>query len=204
MKINTKEIARPALTLFVICLVTTFLLALTNTMTRDKIAEMNKQSEAASRQVVLPGATSFENSEDGTYAVGLKEKDILGYVFTTKTKSYGGDLSVMTGVGKDGKVTGVVILSISDTPGLGLNAQKESFRDQYKQAAPENGFTVIKSGAVKDGEIEAMTGATITSRAVTACVNEAVEAYGKVSKDSYAAVREDSSAADDINSKGGE
>jgi Na+-translocating ferredoxin:NAD+ oxidoreductase subunit G len=180
MKLNAKEVLRPTITLFVICLVTAFLLGITNQMTRDKIVEMNKQTQADSRQVVLPGASAFEDSKDGTYAIGKSGSSITGYVFTTKSKSYGGDLSVMTGIDKGGKVTGVVILEISDTPGLGLNAQKESFRNQYKQAAPEKGFAVIKSGAAKDGEIEAMSGATITSKAVTECVNEAVAAYQKV------------------------
>lgn len=180
MKIEIKEVLKPTITLFVICLVITLLLAATNLMTRNKIAEMNQQSEAAFRQLVLPGAASFENSKDKTYAVGKKGSDISGYVFTAKAKSYGGDMNVMTGIDKNGKVTGVVILSISDTPGLGLNAQKDSFRDQYKQAVPENGFEVIKSGPAKSGQIEAMTGATITSKAVTKCVNQAIESYQKV------------------------
>ncbi len=180
MKIEIREVLKPTITLFVICLVITLLLAATNLMTRSKIAEMDQQSEAASRRLVLPGAASFEDAKDKTYAVGKKGGDISGYVFTTKAKSYGGDMNVMTGIDKNGKVTGVVILSISDTPGLGLNAQKDSFRDQYKQAVPENGFEVIKSGSAKDGQIEAMAGATITSKAVTKCVNEAIESYQKV------------------------
>lgn len=194
-----KEVIKPTLTLFVICFVITLLLAATNLMTRSKIAEMDQQSEAASRQAVLPGATSFQDSSDATYAIGVKEGNILGYVFTTKTKSYGGDMNVMTGISKDGKVTGVVILSISDTPGLGLNAQKDSFRDQYKQTAPEKGFEVIKSGSAKEGQIEAMTGATITSKAVTACVNEAVAAYNNIAKN----VAQITIKCNDTNSKGG-
>lgn len=180
MKLHAREIARPALVLFLICLVVTLLLAVTNLITRGQIEKMNRESEAASRQIVLPEATSFEDSADGTYAVGKKGTDVVGYVFVTKAKSYGGDMSAMTGIGKDGKVTGVSILSINDTPGLGLNAQKESFRGQYKQAAPEKGFEVIKSGTAKDGQIEAMTGATITSKAVTSCVNEAIAQYQKI------------------------
>jgi electron transport complex protein RnfG len=179
MKLDRAEILKPTITLFVICLVVAVLLAATNLLTHDKIAEMNKQTETAARQVVLPGASVFEDSPDGTYAIGKDASNITGYVFTTKTKSYGGDLSVMTGISKDGKVTGVVILSISDTPGLGLNAQKESFRDQYKQTVPEKGFEVIKSGTASAGQINAMTGATITSKAVTECVNEAIAAYQK-------------------------
>lgn len=179
MKISLKEVARPALTLFIICFVMTALLAVTNQMTKSKVEEMKQQSEAQSRQIVLPDATVFE-TKDATYAVGKKGGDLVGYVFTTKAKSYGGDLNVLTGISKEGKVTGVVLLSINDTPGLGLNAQKDSFRNQYKQAVPEKGFTVIKSGDPKDGEIEAMTGATITSKAVTNAVNDAVAAYQKI------------------------
>lgn len=180
MKIDSKEVLIPTITLFIICLVTSVLLAATNLMTRDKIVEINKQSESESRQLVLPSAKNFEDSEDGTYAIGKNGSELAGYVFTTKTKSYGGDLKVMTGIDKEGKITGVVLLTISDTPGLGLNAQKESFRDQYKKAAPENGFEVIKSGTASDTQIEAMTGATITSKAVTTCVNDAVKEYQKV------------------------
>jgi len=180
MKIDAKEVLKPTITLFVICLITAILLAVTNQMTRDKIVQMNKQTEATSRQVVLPDATAFEDSKDDTYAIGKSGSKIVGYVFTTKAKSYGGDLSVMTGISKEGKVAGVIILEISDTPGLGLNAQKESFRNQYKQAVPSKEFEVIKSGTAAAGQINAMTGATITSKAVTKCVNEAVATYQKV------------------------
>lgn len=180
MKINFKEVVVPAITLFIICLVTSLLLSATNMMTCDKIDEMNKQKETSSRELVLPGTKEFEDSEDETYAIGKNGSEVTGYVFTTKTKSYGGDLNIMTGINKDGKVTGVVILAIGDTPGLGLNAQKESFRDQYKQQAPENGFEVVKSGDAGDGQINAMTGATITSNAVTKCVNEAISQYQQV------------------------
>jgi Predicted NADH:ubiquinone oxidoreductase, subunit RnfG len=180
MKPIVKEIARPALVLFLICLVVTLLLAVTNRITRGQIEKMDRESESASRQLVLPEATSFEDSADRTYAVGKAGNDVVGYVFVTKSKSYGGDLSAMTGIGRDGKVAGVSILSSNDTPGLGLNAQKESFRGQYRQAAPENGFEVVKSGTAKDGQIEAVTGATITSKAVTDCVNQAVARYQKI------------------------
>ena len=73
----------------------------------------------------------------------------------------------------------VVILEQDETPGLGANAEKESFRDQFKQAVPENGFTVTKSTA-GEGEISAMTGATITTTAVTNAVNDAIAQYNEI------------------------
>lgn len=180
MKIDAKEILKPTVTLFTICLVIATLLAVTNLMTQDKIKQINEETTSASRALVLPGAKQFEDSANKLYAVGKNGGNVVGYVFTTKTKSYGGDLKVMTGIDKNGKVTGVVLLTISDTPGLGLNAQKENFRNQYLQSAPEKGFEVVKTGNAGEGQINAMTGATITSKAVTKCVNEAVAQYEKI------------------------
>ena len=79
----------------------------------------------------------------------------------------GGTVQVMTGIDTAGSITGVVILSHGETPGLGANAERASFTDQYKQAAPENGIALVKNKAPAAGEVEALTGATITSRAVT-------------------------------------
>ncbi|QEY33773.1 FMN-binding protein [Caproiciproducens galactitolivorans] len=180
MKVDVKKILKPAAVLCAICIVIAALLSVTNWMTQDKIKQINEETTAASRALVLPGAKQFVDSKNGTYAVGKNGNDVLGYVFTTKTKSYGGDLKVMTGIDKNGKVTGVVLLTINDTPGLGLNAQDESFRNQYLQEAPEKGFKLVKNGNAGKGQINAMTGATITSKAVTECVNEAVAQYQKI------------------------
>ena len=64
-----------------------------------------------------------------------------------------------------------------ETPGLGANAEKEDFRNQYKQAAPESGIEIVKYQTPAEGQIEAMTGATITTKAVTQAVNQAVEKF---------------------------
>lgn len=176
-KLNPKEILQPALSLFLFCLIVTALLAGTNLLTKDKIAEQERLAEETSRMTVSPGAESFAASDDGTYYLAQTGGETIGYVFTTTANSYGGEIKVMTGISSDGMVTGVSLLSISDTPGLGMNAEKESFRDQYKKAAPSGGFTVIKNGTAGDTEINAMTGATITSQAVTDAVNDAIAQY---------------------------
>lgn len=178
MKITAKDILKPALILFVICLVVTALLAGTNLLTKDKIAEQSALEAEQSRKVVLSDADSFEEA-DGYY-IGKANNETVGYVFQTEAKGYGGAVKVMTGISADGQITGVVILEHSETPGLGANAEKASFTDQFKQAAPENGITLVKNKAPSDGEIEAMTGASITSRAVTNAVNEAITKYNTV------------------------
>lgn len=172
-----KEVLKPALILCVICLLATAALAGTNLLTADTIAQQKVITEQESRKQVLPDADSFEEA-DG-YAIGKTGSDIAGYVFVTSSKGYGGDVQVMTGISTDGQITGVVILEQDETPGLGANAEKESFRDQFKQAAPENGFTVTKSTA-GEGEISAMTGATITTTAVTNAVNDAIAQYNEI------------------------
>lgn len=178
MKITAKDILKPALILFTICLVVTALLAGTNLLTKNKIAEQSALEAEQSRKVVLSDADSFEEA-DGYY-IGKANNETVGYVFQTEAKGYGGTVKVMTGISADGQITGVVILEHSETPGLGANAEKASFTDQFKQAVPENGITLVKNKAPSDGEIEAMTGASITSRAVTNAVNEAIEQYNTV------------------------
>lgn len=181
-KIRLKDVLIPAISLFAICLVVTALLAGTNLMTKDVIEQQNLQKEEASRKVVLSTAETFEEGAQGD-SVYFLGKDAsgqeVGYVFTTESKGYGGTIKVMTGIDAQGEVKGVVILSQNETPGLGANAAKDSYRDQYKQAAPRDGFSVVK-GSAGEGEISAMTGATISSNAVTSAVNSAVALYHEI------------------------
>lgn len=187
MKLNPKDILKPTLVLFIICLVVTGGLAFTNKATKDQVASINKQTEADTQKRVLSTADSFgakQSFGDGSennYVVAKQGNEVVGYVFTTSSKSYGGAIKVMTGIDKTGKVTGVELLSTNDTPGLGLNAQKPEFRDQYKKAIPSSGqFTVTKSGETGDDKINALTGATITSKAVTSAVNDAIKEFNAV------------------------
>ena len=177
-----KNIIIPTVALFAICLVCTLLLALANNVTDPLIKDLAVKTEIESRMKVLDTATAFEDGKTGsiTYATGFNDaKEIQGYVFVTTTKSYGGDLKVMTGVDAEGKVTGVEILQISDTAGLGMNAQKQEFRDGFKGLV--KGLTVAKNTADSaNNEVLALTGATITSNAVATAVNEALANYETV------------------------
>lgn len=177
MKLNAKDILRPALTLFLICLFVTLLLAGTNLLTKDRIAEQSRLEAENARRVVLPEATEF--AERGSCYVGSANGSEVGYVFETSSKGYGGDVRVMTGIDTEGNITGVVILEHEETPGLGANAEKPSFTDQFKQPAGD-GLTLVKNRAPNPGEVEALTGASFTSNAVANAVNEAIEQYHAV------------------------
>lgn len=170
-----KEIAVPAIALFLICLIATALLGSTNLLTADKIAQVAEEAAAKARISVCERAEKFEESkvtvDSNEYIcyTGMNKKgEIVGYAITTKDKSYGGDIEVMTGFDSEGKITDIEILSIDDTPGLGMNAKKDSFKNEFSGKSGE--LTVSKTASA-DNEIQALTGATITSKAVTRCVN---------------------------------
>lgn len=177
---SIKEYLVPTATLFIICLVATLLLGLTNSVTAPIIEKLTIETEIKSRQVVFADAESFGEAEtlaDGTSVVTALDGDanVIGHVVVNVAKGYGGDISVMTGVDADGKVTGVNILSHAETAGLGAKATEESFRSQFVDLI--KGITVSKDQA-GENSIDAITGATITSRAVTEAVNAAIEAAG--------------------------
>ena len=175
---NVKEVVKPAAILFVICVVVSAALAGTNLLTKKPIEDAQTKKAEESRMVALPGAESFEE-RDGHYAGMDSAGQTAGYVFETESKGYGGTVKVMTGISAQGDITGVIVLSHSETPGLGANAEKESFREQYQQPVANlaGGIQVVKFQAPAEGEIQAMTGATITSTAVTNAVNQAIEQY---------------------------
>ena len=108
-KITPKAILVPTLALLVICLVATALLALTNSVTAQKIADNSVQKENASRSLVLPKAKEFSDVttlENGiTYCTGNDGANAVGYVFTSSAKGYGGTVSVMVGTDTEGTVT---------------------------------------------------------------------------------------------------
>lgn len=182
MKIKPKDIVIPAVCLFTICLIMTTILAFVNLNTVDSIKQQAEKKKIESCKIVLPTAETFEEKSvnDIKYYVGLSESgEIVGYVFITKAKGYGGDISVMTGIKVDKNVCGVVILAQNETPGLGTNTTKESFTNQYKQDISLNNFKLVKTSPA-NGEIQAVTGATISSTAVTNAVNEAVKDFNQV------------------------
>ena len=182
---KAKEIIVPAVSLFLICVVVTALLALTNAVTAPKIDALAVETQDASKKQVLSSAASFSEEKqvekDGvsyTYYDGLASDDsVMGYVFVTSAKGYGGDISVMVGVLGDGTVAGVNILSINETAGLGMNAKNQNFLDQFLGKSGEIG---VAKNNPSDTEIQALTGATITSSAMATAVNTALSLYAEI------------------------
>ncbi len=177
------EIAKPALILTAICLVISLALAGTNVLTADAIAKNSEKEAYETRIKVLEGADSFEpvelepfTAEDGSKFVEMvKASNGCGYVATTTAKGYGGEMTVMTGFDNDGNIVGVSVLSSSETPGLGKKAEEPDFTGQY--LGKSGSLSVVKNTAGTDSDIVAISGATISSKAVTSAVNCASQGF---------------------------
>lgn len=181
------SILKLGLNLLIICAVAAGLLAGTNQLTEPIIAQRNEQANNEARKMVLPDANNFElidpndygkNGEVETVEVykGLKDSNIAGYTIKVLPSGYGGEIELMVGIKSDGTISGVNIGNMTETPGLGAKAKEEAFYGQYA-GKPADELSVVKSGPVGETEIQAISGATITSTAVTTGVNAAVEVY---------------------------
>ena len=111
--------------------------------------------------------------------VAAKAKgEIIGYIFTTTTsEGYGGNIQISVGILNDGTVTGVEMLSISETAGLGMKATAKDWLSQF--IGKGSGILVNKNSS-SETEIQAITSATITSQAVTDAVNSAFDVLSQV------------------------
>lgn len=192
-----KGIVKNTVIITAITLIAGVLLGLVYEITKDPIAKQDELAKQEACQAVYADADSFEailSGEDADLQAYLAESgydaqtidevveakdasgNAIGYVLTvTSHEGYGGDIQFTLGVTKEGTVNGISFLSISETAGLGMNAQKDEFKGQYAGKTVES-FTVTKAGSTSDSEIDAISGATITSNAVTNGVNAGLSA----------------------------
>lgn len=183
---------RNTLILTIITLVSGLALGLVYEITKDPIAKAQEDAKKAAWQEVFPETdlNAFEALDVDTKIAdqAIKSAGVNatidevckagedGYVVTTTDKEgYGGDIQVTVGITADGTVNGISILSINETAGLGMKAAEPAFYEQYEGKQTES-FYVSKDGG--SGEpIDALSGATITSRAMTGAVNAALAYY---------------------------
>ncbi len=186
------KIVKNTLILTLITVIAGFLLGAVYEITKTPIAQAQETAKKEAWQAVFPDAKLDEFKETDVDQKAAKQaiSDLgvnatidevctvgdAGYVITTTDKDgFGGNIQITVGIKKDGTINGVSILSISETAGLGMKATEPSFYNQYVNKQADK-FVVSKDGG--DGEqIDALSGATITSRAVTGAVNAALGYY---------------------------
>lgn len=188
-----KQMIRDSLILFAITLIAGLLLGGVYAITKNPIAktqedkkneayqavftdaaEFTEVTDAADAQQILADAGYTKDRIDEVKAAMDADGNILGYVMTiTSSEAYGGELQLAMGIWMDGTVNGISFLSLSETIGLGMEAKKPEFQEQFAGKQVEQ-FVYSKTGAAADNEIDALSGATITTNAVTNAVNAGI------------------------------
>ena len=192
------KIIKDALILFLITVIAGLGLGAVYGITKVPIEKANYNIQQNAYRTVFPDADAFndmdgfdsEKATEAAVAAGYADDTIencvvavdasgaeLGYVISvTDPNSYGGDVTLSIGVTNDGTLNGYSITTINDTAGLGMKAKEDSFSSQFAGKQVES-FEVTKTGATSDNQIDAISGATITSSAVTSAVNAGLAYY---------------------------
>ena len=171
---NLAYILRLTVTLLIITALVAAALAGVNAITKPRIDAIQVQKTQDAIEAVLPGGGEpVSNYTDESGMVQAVYASDTGYAIQVAPSGFAGNIVMMVGVGKDGKVLNISVISQSETAGLGAviaanTSAGESFRNQFAGATGE--LAVSKDG----GSIDAITSATISSRAVVAGVNAAI------------------------------
>ncbi len=170
---------KEACILFAITMVAGLALGYVYELTKEPIAYQKELKVQKACEKVFAEASYFEevtgDKDDKTEAPSLfqalgKEGELLGYVLQVTTEEgYGGNITIMMGISMDGTLNGISLLSISETPGLGMRAEEVLVPQFANKNVSE--FMYTKTGAVTEEQIDAISGATVTTRAITNAVN---------------------------------
>jgi electron transport complex protein RnfG len=179
--IKPRRMAWMVLCLTVICASVALILSLVNVLTRDKIAENLKMAEETAigkvwQEVAGDGELAYSSLDGAPESVSAVYKvtvsgELVGFCVSVSPSGFGGNIDMIVGVDPEGRVVGVEITALSETPGLGSKVGEASFLERYRG----------KSGTIVLGvDVDAISGATISSRSVTDGVNRALFALGEM------------------------
>ena len=192
-----KSVIKDAMILFAITLIAGILLGVAHEVTLEPIAKTQAAATQATYASVYPDAASFEDDADIDALVEQSADEILttyglnsainyvkvaydasgaqcGYLVSAQAKGYGGPVNIAIGITNELKITGIGFLSIDETPGLGMKAKEESFYGQFTDMPADHDLTLTKTGKTAEDQVQAISGATKTSNAVTAAANSAI------------------------------
>ena len=168
-----KELIKLSGILCAITLVAALLLAFVNNLTEERILIAAEAAAKNAMEIIIP-ADNHEGVEgkENVYKA-IKDSEVIGYCVSVSVSGFGGPVEMMVGIGTDGSVKGIDILSHSETAGLGAKADSDDFKSRFKDKSPE--LTVVKIPTENPSEVQAITGATVTSKAVAEGVKKAFE-----------------------------
>ena len=175
-----REITTPALALLIVTVIAAASLGAVYEITKEPIAHQREQTRDAALRELIPAAEGFtERSVPRGRAVtawfiAYRGQERLGHVLSVIAAGYEGPIDMLVAVGQRGDILGIKIVRCSETPGLGAEAGKPEFTNQF--IGKRGRLTVTKNGG-GGNEIDAVAAATVTSRAVADGVNAAMEFY---------------------------
>ena len=174
---NWNKVFKPIVVLCAICVVVTAALAATNQATAPVIAAATAEAQRQARMELLPDADNFTEvtgiQVDNVSAVYTADNG-AGVVVTSTAKGYGGTMTVMTAFTPDGTIRQLKVTENQETKGIGSNvASSASYWEKYAGLSAEKAL-VLKT------DVDAYSGATISSKALNAAVNSAIEAYNMI------------------------
>lgn len=176
---STHLVFKIAANLAAACLVSGIVIGAVYYVTAPVAAQKAEIMQQESMKALVKDADSFtEVSGHAGWFAAKKAGKIKAYIVPSETKGYGGRIKLLVAVTAEAKVIDYTILEHNETPGLGDKAQKIDFRQQFAGKGSEN-LQVVKDKSNTEA-IQAMTGATISSRAVTKGVKQAVDAVAEL------------------------
>lgn len=177
-----KENFKLGFKLMLIAAVAGVLLGIVNNMTKDIIIE-NSKINKSDLAILLPGATGIKESEleisgniNEVYEAVNDSDENQGHVIKITAKGFHGPIELMVGL-KDDVISGIKVLSHTETPGLGAKIVEDNFKERFVSVPYNNGITMVKTEPSKDGEVMAITGATVSSNAIGTALNEVINFY---------------------------
>ncbi|MBU5440038.1 RnfABCDGE type electron transport complex subunit G [Tissierella sp. MSJ-40] len=183
------ETLKLGLILLLITVISAGVLAVSNNITAERIAEADKIANEQAQKEIVAEADEFRtldenklkeiqnaNSNILEISEAYSNGTLVGYTIKSVSSGYGGDVVMITGFSLAGKITGMKVLNHSETPGLGANSTKSYFSDSFKNKSVTNELYASKNPS-GESEVQALTSATITTNAVLAGVNAAREVF---------------------------
>ncbi len=159
-----KELIKLSGILCAITLVAALLLAFVNNLTEERILVAAEEAAKDAMETIIPADNhELVEGKDNVYKA-IKDSEVIGYCVTVSVSGFGGPVEMMVGIGNDGTVKGIDVLSHSETAGLGAKADTDVFKNRFRGKSPE--LTVVKVPTENNSEVQAITGATVTSKAV--------------------------------------
>lgn len=178
-----KENLKLGAILLLITSIAGFLLGFANDATKDAILENSKVSKE-DLKLILPVATSIKESEieasdeiSEVYEAYDDESEKVGYVFKLTTKGFHGPVDLVIAIGSDNKVSGMKVLAHSETPGLGAKITEDKFTSKITNLPIDEEIEMVKVSPTKENQVEAISGATVSSKAVGTAINDVIRFY---------------------------